>query len=213
MSRTKAIWRKGLRGVEELECVPISSLITPQPDVLDATDSIAMRSSDRNWLGEAMQSQGENGGVARKLFDELHAAGCTRAIRLEWRCMPTIELRPGMVEADVKRLARDSERIDAIQHARRIIKIWEAVRELIERGGNYKFCQPLGFSMSCCARHFTFTALGVKRRQAGARAITRRMEPLPFEIPTPVTHCVSADPRVRDHDSHHRNCAQSAILV
>jgi hypothetical protein len=47
--------------------------------------------------------------------------------------MPAIELQPGMVEADVKRLARDRERIDAIQHARRIIKIWEAVRELIER--------------------------------------------------------------------------------
>jgi hypothetical protein len=47
--------------------------------------------------------------------------------------MPTIELQPGMVEADVKRLARDSDRIDAIQHAHRIIKIWETVRELIER--------------------------------------------------------------------------------
>jgi hypothetical protein len=38
-----------------------------------------------------------------------------------------------MVEADIKRLARDSERIDAMRHARHIIKIWQAVRELIER--------------------------------------------------------------------------------
>jgi bifunctional DNA primase/polymerase-like protein/primase-like protein len=130
----EAIWRKGLRGVEQMECsVPICSLITPQPEVLDATDSIAMRSSDRNWLGEALQKQPENGGVARKLFDNLPTASSTRAISLEWKCMPPIDLRPGMVEADVKRLARDSERIDAIQHAHRVIKIWQAVREIIER--------------------------------------------------------------------------------
>jgi hypothetical protein len=130
----EAIWRKGVRGVEELGCsVPISSLFSPQPEVLDTTDSIAMRSFDRNWLGEALQKQAENGGVARQVFAGLPTASCDRAIGLEWGCMPTIELQPGMVGADVRRLARDSERIDAIQHARSIIKIWRAVRELIER--------------------------------------------------------------------------------
>jgi hypothetical protein len=130
----EAIWRKGLRGVEELEwSVPISSLISPQPEILDATDSIAVRNSDRNWLGEALQRQQENGGVARQLFAELSTTSCDRAISLEWKCMPKVELLPGMVEADIKRMAQDSDRIDAIRHARRIIRIGEAVRDLIER--------------------------------------------------------------------------------
>jgi hypothetical protein len=128
----EAIWRKGLRGVEELEwSVPISSLISPQPEIMSITNT-AMRSFNRNLLGEALQRQAENGGVARQVFDDFATDSCNNAIRVEWECMPTIELQPGMVEADVKRLASDSDRIDAIRHARRIIKIWDAVRELIE---------------------------------------------------------------------------------
>jgi hypothetical protein len=127
----EAIWRKGLEQPEWT--VPISSLISPQPDILNITDNLAVRNFDRNLLGKALQKQIENGGVTRKLFDELAAASCTRAIKVEWKCIPTIELQPGMVEAEVKQLARDSERIDAIRHARHIIKIWEAVRDLIER--------------------------------------------------------------------------------
>jgi hypothetical protein len=130
----EAIWRKGLRGIEELEwSVPISRLISPQPGVLNITDNMAVRSFNRNWLGEALQKQVENGGVARQVFDDFATASCNRAISVEWKCMPTIDLQPGMVEADIKRLARDSERIDAMRHARHIIKIWQAVRELIER--------------------------------------------------------------------------------
>jgi putative DNA primase/helicase len=129
----EAIWRKGLRGVEELEwSVPISSLISPQPGVLNITDNMAVRSFNRNWLGEALQRQVENGGVARQVFDAFAITSCNHAIRVEWKCMPTIDLQPGMAEADIKRLARDRDRIDAIRHARHIIKIWQAVRELIE---------------------------------------------------------------------------------
>jgi hypothetical protein len=36
-----------------------------------------------------------------------------------------------MSDAEIKKLARDSDLIDAIQHSRRIIKIWEAVREML----------------------------------------------------------------------------------
>jgi putative DNA primase/helicase len=129
----EAIWRKGLRGVEELEwSVPISSLISTQPGVLNIADNMAVRSFNRNWLGEALQRQPENGGVARQVFDDFAITSCNHAIRVEWECMPTIDLQPGMAEADIKRLARDRDRIDALRHARHIIKIWQAVRELIE---------------------------------------------------------------------------------
>jgi Bifunctional DNA primase/polymerase, N-terminal/Primase C terminal 2 (PriCT-2) len=131
----EAIWKKGLRGIERDQygfewTVAIDSLLRPEPEIYDL---ISLRNSDRNWLGKLLQQQPQNGGVERQYFaDGIGIKGCNEAIRREWKCLPKIVLRPGMSNAELKRLARNHDLIDAIQHARRIIRIWEAVRELLE---------------------------------------------------------------------------------
>jgi hypothetical protein len=100
-------------------------------------NDIGMRNSDRNKLGKALQKQ-ENGGVKRQPLADIFPIGkppdvrvLSTIIRREWKCCQKIDLRPGMSDAEIKRLAKDSDLIDDIQHSRRIIKIWEAVREML----------------------------------------------------------------------------------
>ena len=131
----EAIWRKGIRGIEGQEwVVAIDSLLGPEPELYD---DIGMRNSDRNTLGKALQKQ-ENGGVKRQPLAEIFLTGeppdarvVSTIIRREWKCCPRIDLQPGMSDAEIKGLAKESDLIDDIQHSRRIIKIWEAVREMV----------------------------------------------------------------------------------
>ena len=130
----EAIWKKGIRGIEREQygfewAVAIDSLLSPE---LDVFDDLGLRNSDRNWLGETLQKQLRNGGVERQYFtSSIGIRGCNQSISREWKCLPRIVLQPGMSSAELKRLARDNDLIDAIAHSRRIIKIWEAVRELL----------------------------------------------------------------------------------
>ena len=100
-------------------------------------NDFGMRNYDRNRLGKALQEQ-QNGGVERRPLADVFligkppvVRGLSAIIRREWKCCPKIDLRPGMSDAEIKRLAKDSDLIDDIQHSRRIIKIWEAVREMV----------------------------------------------------------------------------------
>ena len=127
----EAIWKKGMRGIEPEQygfewAVAIDSLLGPEPEVYD---ELGQRNADRNWLGETLQKQSGNGGVERKIF-ESDVIDVDRCISREWQCQPKMALRPGMSEADLKKLARNHDLIDAIAHSRRIIKMWEAMREL-----------------------------------------------------------------------------------
>jgi hypothetical protein len=131
----EAIWRKGIRGIEGQEwVVAIDSLLGPEPEFYD---DVGLRNSDRNALGEALQKQ-QNGGVRRQPLAEIFLTGepsvdrvVSAIIRREWKCCPKIDLRPGMSDAEIKSLAKDSNLIDDIQHSRRIIKVLEAVREML----------------------------------------------------------------------------------
>ena len=136
----EALWRKGLRGIEEDVdwSVAIDSLISKQDvDELDVNTDIGMRTCDRNWLGEVLMKQKEDGGVSRQLLvDKLHlgknAVETHFIIRREWACMPKLMQYPGMSAAAIKKLARANV-IDEIAHSRRIIKIWEEIRNLMHR--------------------------------------------------------------------------------
>jgi Bifunctional DNA primase/polymerase, N-terminal/Primase C terminal 2 (PriCT-2) len=128
----ESIWRKGLRGVEGEEhetrwLVAIDSLLSPPPEVLNADNKIEVRDRYRNALGEALQQQEKLGGVERQHLEAI-AGDCDVAIRLEWDCLPKLGLEPGMSDAEAAALTLN---LDEIRHGRRVIRIWEAARELL----------------------------------------------------------------------------------
>ena len=111
--------------------VPIDSLIT---DAVDCRRHDRMHGARITATARARRSmqQDENGGVERKHLDaDIDADACDERDRLEWKLMPKLGQHPGMSDAEISALANDSDTIDAIQHARRVIQIWEAVRELL----------------------------------------------------------------------------------
>jgi putative DNA primase/helicase len=134
----ESFWPKGLRGIEPeqnknaLE-VALDGLLGYQPDRFEGGD-IGQRDYLRFRLAELLYLQEADSGVERRLLDSfISIEDCERAIELEWKCIPKLALYPGMTDAEISALAaRDSARINAIQHTRRIIKIWEAVRELLD---------------------------------------------------------------------------------
>jgi putative DNA primase/helicase len=73
-----------------------------------------------------------NGGVERcHLAEALSVDDCTEAIRLEWNLIPKLKQEPGTPDDEIKRLAK-SELLDTIAHTRRVIRIWQTVRELLD---------------------------------------------------------------------------------
>lgn len=126
----EALWVKGLRGIEQdVEwSIAVDSLITNNTQ----NSGVAF---DRNWLGEALKKQQDDGGVNRAqlvaaLFPNGEASWMPLIISREWACLPKTMQHPGMSPAAIKTLARSSV-VDTIAHTRRAIKIWEAVRDLI----------------------------------------------------------------------------------
>jgi putative DNA primase/helicase len=82
----------------------------------------------RNVLADVLSKQ-ESGGLDRKhLIGKLIRDDCTNAIKLEWVLMPKNEMVPG---APVSVLARVKQKLPQIQFSRRMVWIWEAVREFI----------------------------------------------------------------------------------
>jgi putative DNA primase/helicase len=131
----ESIWRKGIRGLEIEEhetrwLISINSLLHNGP--LDFNNPIDTRDSFRDELGEALQNQEKLGSVERQhLFDALNVKKCSEVIALEWKCLPKLELEPGMSDAEIAALEANEILIDTIRHNRRVIRIWEAVRELL----------------------------------------------------------------------------------
>ena len=129
------MWHKGIRGIEderEWE-VPLDSLIT---DAAGAHRQWRRQQQARALpqpLGRALMQQDDNGGVERKHLDAAlspYALRHSPAARME--LMPKLGQHPAMSEAEIAALANDKDTIDAVQHTRRVIQIWEAARDLLK---------------------------------------------------------------------------------
>jgi Bifunctional DNA primase/polymerase, N-terminal/Primase C terminal 2 (PriCT-2) len=134
----EGIWQKGIRGVEreknEIDyTVAIDSLIT-------GCEDNTSENFHRQELGEALMQQRENGGLKKKVISDkfIYTGDCGDALVHEWRRVTKITkqlaLRPGMSNAQIRKLARHSNLIDSLQHTRKIIKIWEELREMLRNG-------------------------------------------------------------------------------
>ena len=142
----EALWQKGIRGVDASEdfdwSVAIDS-ISNQPLPPWTPQSVnnyqTLKQGEflhlRHKLATALRAQATNGGVEREHFDKLYIDGtkCTRAIALEWERLPELPLEPGMPDYKLQTLMNDHDLIDRIQHSRRVIRIWEALREFLNR--------------------------------------------------------------------------------
>jgi hypothetical protein len=136
----EALWQKGLRGVEANEefnwSVAIDSISNKSPPPRTYLNDL---SRFRHRLASALRAQPDNGGVNRKYLDANHLDGtsCSYALGLEWNRynaeVNKLGLYPGISEIALAALTNNHNLIDRIQHACRMIRIWEAVRELLNR--------------------------------------------------------------------------------
>jgi len=142
----ESMWDKGIRGLdpESRWNVALDSISTRKKPPADLTtlkklglDAFELEQLRCN-LARALRQQQANGGVEREqLEDYLRPGQCTRALALEWKAHAKIHKQftqyPGMTQAELTKLVADHhDQIDKLKHARRMIKIWEAARELLE---------------------------------------------------------------------------------
>ena len=139
----EGLWQKGIRGVEANEefdwSVAIDSISNKPPP----QNYYGLRELDlldlRYRLASALRAQANDGGVERKHFDalDLNDTSCKQALGLEWERyradVKKLGQYPGMSDSMLKALAANHELIDRIQHTRRVIQIWEELREFLNR--------------------------------------------------------------------------------
>jgi putative DNA primase/helicase len=136
----EALWQKGIRGVDASEdfnwSVAIDSISNKPPPPTTLLNDL---SRFRHRLASALRAQPDNGGVNRKYLDAQHLDGssCSYALGLEWKrhkdYVDKLGQQPGMSDTKIAALAANHGLIDHIQHARRLIQIWEAAREFLNR--------------------------------------------------------------------------------
>jgi Bifunctional DNA primase/polymerase, N-terminal len=127
----EAIWRKGLRGIEQKkeDAIAIDSLRSERQ--LDFMKDVDQRDTARDTLSRALM-RGNGGGVERKhLVSAFSVKDCDEIIRREWKLLPKIKLQRGMSKDAIEKLASNSDLVDEIVHTRRVIRVWGAVRELV----------------------------------------------------------------------------------
>ena len=121
----ESFWQDGLRFPKWV--IPIaeigSSLIPPLGKELITADLDYYR----NKLADVLSKQ-KNGGLERKHLAGLTRDDCTKAIKLEWMLMPSNELVPGAPETVLKRVR---QRLPQIQFARRMIWLWDVIRDFV----------------------------------------------------------------------------------
>ena len=139
----EGLWQKGLRGISNEEfswSVAIDSISNqkPPPRTPGSINSYSQLRNDdflslRHRLATALRNQPTNGGVERKHLDAqyLDGSACSHALGLEWERAPELPLEPGMPDTKLMALSNNHALIDSIQHARRVIRIWEAAREFL----------------------------------------------------------------------------------
>jgi hypothetical protein len=141
----EALWQKGVHGIEINEdwSVAIDSISnkTPPPKTPDNISDYGPRPLDflhlRYQLASALHAHPNDGGIERKHFDALSLNGtsCKNALNTEWGSynadLKKLGHYPGMSEIELTQLASKQNLIDSIQHTRRVIQIWEELREFL----------------------------------------------------------------------------------
>jgi putative DNA primase/helicase len=137
------LWQKGLRGVEANEDFDWSVAVDSISNKPPPQNYYGLRKLDlldlRYRLASARRAQPTDGGVERKHFDPLDLNGttCKQALGLEWERynadIKKLGQHPGMSDHQLQALINNYDLIDSIQHTRRVIQIWEATRELLNR--------------------------------------------------------------------------------
>ena len=145
----EGLWQKGIRGVEANEdfdwSVAIDSISNepPPPKTPENISDFGPRELNflhlRYQLASALRAHPNNGGIEREYFDalSLNATSCKDALSTEWRHyaadLKKLGQHPGMSELELTKLASKYNLIDRIQHTRRVIQIWEELREFLNR--------------------------------------------------------------------------------
>jgi hypothetical protein len=134
----ESAWQQGLRGVDASEefdwSVAIDSISNKPPPPTTLLNDL---SRFRHRLATALRNHPNNGGVNRKYLDAEHLDGsaCKFALGLEWKLynaeVAKLGLYPGMPDSRLQAAMNNHALISDIQFARRVIRIWEATRELL----------------------------------------------------------------------------------
>jgi Bifunctional DNA primase/polymerase, N-terminal/Primase C terminal 2 (PriCT-2) len=136
----ESFWQKGIRGLEleskwSIAIDSISNCSEPPKDfaTLKALGIDAFELGQlRFQLAQALRRQDDDGGVERRHLAEWRPEKCGRALRLEWSLMPKFDQYPGISQEQLSKLLREKgDVLDEIRHRRRMIKVWEAVRDLL----------------------------------------------------------------------------------
>jgi putative DNA primase/helicase len=127
-----------LRGVDASEefdwSVAIDSISNRPPPPTTLLNDL---SRFRHRLATALRNHPQNGGVDRKYLDAEHLDGsaCKFALGLEWKLynaeVAKLGLYPGMPDSRLQAVLANHTLIDSIQHRRRVIRIWQEARELL----------------------------------------------------------------------------------
>lgn len=116
----ETFWQKALRGIDGGD------------DSVVAFASLMNGNQGRRDLAAELQMQSEDGGLRRRIVEQMDSVALRQMIRVEWAAMPTLTLRPGMPADEFDQLRKNSKTIEKIAYARRIIQILEELRNILE---------------------------------------------------------------------------------
>jgi hypothetical protein len=134
----ESAWQQGLRGVDATEEFDWSVAIDGISNAPPPPTTLLNDLSRFRWrLASALRNQPNTGGVDSKHLRAQHLDGsaCKFALGLEWKLyndeVAKLGLYPGMPDSQLQAAMNNSTLINDIQYARRVIRIWEAARELL----------------------------------------------------------------------------------
>jgi hypothetical protein len=147
----ESFWEAGMFGIgkdEEKHTIRIDE-IGGRAITVDEEDFYEMSGSQltylRKRLARALQRQADVGGFERRYLDAvneqghiiitdlLDAADCGEAIRLEWALMPKLDIHHMSAAARTIFYRKHRDEIDDRSFARRMIDLWEGVRDLLNQ--------------------------------------------------------------------------------
>jgi putative DNA primase/helicase len=125
----ESFWQDGLRLPSW--GIPIANIRNDLIPPAGKEDSAADLNALRNTLADALESNGDGPLVCKHVTDRLSLRECTEAIKLEWHMMPGANLEPGATDSDLRKFKK--EQLPRIQAARRMVAVWRAVRNMLDR--------------------------------------------------------------------------------
>jgi putative DNA primase/helicase len=84
----------------------------------------------RAHLVKMLRTQTKDGGVERARIESFSPDACTEALRAEWNIVNSLVLTPSMSNEELRAA---KQRAQAVGLARRMVGVWGALRELLER--------------------------------------------------------------------------------